>query len=111
MRPSLAEAKLISPPRGSGGNPAREPRAPSGAAPRCVTTITGFFITLAYDEDSTMAHSYVSSVFHVVFSTKERAQLISPDLQPRLWNYLAGIALNHEIHVLAIGGTQNHVHV
>ena len=58
-----------------------------------------------------MAHSYVSSVFHVVFSTKERAQLIRADLQPRLWNYLAGIARNHGIQALAVGGTENHVHI
>jgi putative transposase len=58
-----------------------------------------------------MAHSYVSSVFHVVFSTRERAQLIRADLQPRLWNYLAGIARNHGMHVLAAGGTENHVHI
>jgi len=58
-----------------------------------------------------MAHSYVSSVFHVVFSTKERAQLIGADLQPKLWRYLAGIARNHGIQVLGVGGTENHVHV
>jgi REP element-mobilizing transposase RayT len=58
-----------------------------------------------------MAHSYVSSVFHVVFSTKQRMQLIRPDDQSRLWNYLAGIARNHGMRVLAVGGTENHVHV
>jgi len=58
-----------------------------------------------------MAHSYVSSVFHIVFSTKQRMQLIRPDLQPRLWNYLSAIAHNHRIHILAIGGTDNHVHI
>ena len=58
-----------------------------------------------------MGHSYVSSVFHVVFSTKERMQLIRADLQPRLWNYLGAIARNHDIRVLAVGGTDNHVHI
>lgn len=58
-----------------------------------------------------MAHSYVSSVFHIVFNTKHRMQLIRPDNQSRLWNYLAGIARNHGMHVLAVGGTENHVHV
>ena len=58
-----------------------------------------------------MAHSYVSSVFHVVFSTKQRMQLIRPTNQSRLWNYLAGIARNHGMQVLAVGGTENHVHV
>ena len=58
-----------------------------------------------------MPHSLVSSVYHIVFSTKQRTQLIRPDLQPRLWNYLSAIARNHHAHVLAIGGTGNHVHI
>jgi REP element-mobilizing transposase RayT len=69
-------------------------------------------IASAYDGNwQIMAYSYVGSVFHVVFSTKERAQLIRSDLQPKLWNYLAGIARNYGIHVLAVGGTENHVHL
>ena len=56
-----------------------------------------------------MPHSYVSSVFHIVFSTKQRMQLIRPDHQSRLWNYLAGIARNHGMQMLAVGGTQNHI--
>lgn len=58
-----------------------------------------------------MPHSYVTAVFHVVFSTKERMQLIRGDLQPRLWDYIKDIAHNHGIRVLAIGGTDNHVHM
>jgi REP-associated tyrosine transposase len=58
-----------------------------------------------------MAHSYVSSVFHIVFSTKQRMQLIRSDRQSRLWNYLAGIARNHGMQMLAVGGTENHVHI
>jgi REP element-mobilizing transposase RayT len=38
-------------------------------------------------------------------------QLIPLAAQPRLWNYLAGIALNHRMQPLAIGGTENHVHL
>ncbi len=56
-----------------------------------------------------MPHSYVSSVFHVVFSTKQRTQLIRN--QSQLWNYLAGIARNHGMQTLAVGGTENHVHM
>ena len=56
-----------------------------------------------------MAHSYVSSAFHIVFSTKQRMQLIHN--QTRLWNYLAGIARNHGIQTVAVGGTGNHVHM
>jgi REP element-mobilizing transposase RayT len=38
-------------------------------------------------------------------------QLIRPDHQSWLWNYLAGIARNHRMQVLAVGGTGNHVHI
>jgi len=38
-------------------------------------------------------------------------QLIRPDHQSRLWNYLAGIARNHGMQMLSVGGTQNHVHM
>jgi len=38
-------------------------------------------------------------------------QLIRSDHQSRLWNYLAGIARNHGMQVLAVGGTENHVHM
>ena len=58
-----------------------------------------------------MAHSYISSLFQIVFSTKQRAHLIPPDHQSRLWNYLAGIARNHGMQMLAVGGTGNHVHM
>jgi REP element-mobilizing transposase RayT len=58
-----------------------------------------------------MPHSYISSIFHVVFSTKQRTHLVPADHQTRLWNYLAGITRNHGMHVLAVGGTSNHVHL
>jgi REP element-mobilizing transposase RayT len=38
-------------------------------------------------------------------------QLIRPDYQSRLWNYLAGIARNHGMQMLAVSGTENHVHI
>jgi REP element-mobilizing transposase RayT len=48
---------------------------------------------------------------HVIFSTKNRRKMIPRELQPRLWAYLAGIGKNHEMSVLAAGGTENHVHI
>ena len=58
-----------------------------------------------------MAHSYVCSYFHCVFSTKERRKLITPDLELRLWPFLGGIARNHDMKALAIGGTEDHIHL
>ena len=48
---------------------------------------------------------------HVIFSTKDRRKIVSKELQPRLWAYLAGIAKSHDINMLAIGGTEDHVHL
>jgi len=47
----------------------------------------------------------------VVFSTKERRKLIDPQMQPKLWAYLAGIGRNHGFLVLANGGIADHVHL
>jgi REP element-mobilizing transposase RayT len=47
----------------------------------------------------------------LVFSTKDRRNAIAKEWQPRLWAYLGGICRNHEIIPLAIGGTENHVHL
>jgi putative transposase len=58
-----------------------------------------------------MAHKYPNILIHLVFSTKERRDLIPDDLRPVLWKYLAGIGRNHKIPVVAAGGTANHVHL
>ena len=56
-----------------------------------------------------MARSYILNYLHCVFSTKQRTQLIrDPE---SLWAYIRGIARNREFDLLAIGGTENHVHV
>jgi len=58
-----------------------------------------------------MSHTYCCSLFHCVFSTKERRTTISPEVQPRLWAYMGGIAREHGFKALAVGGTQDHVHM
>ncbi|HEV2487076.1 MAG TPA: transposase [Terracidiphilus sp.] len=56
-----------------------------------------------------MSHTYCCSLFHCVFSTKERRKTIVPEVQPRLWAYMGGIAREQEMKALAIGGTDDHV--
>jgi putative transposase len=58
-----------------------------------------------------MSHSFAQNHVHAVFSTKDRRQLISSEIQSRLWAYLGGIGRNHGMVVLAAGGANNHVHV
>jgi REP element-mobilizing transposase RayT len=48
---------------------------------------------------------------HVVFSTKERCHTITSALRKRLWAYIGGIARENGMNALAVGGTDNHVHV
>jgi len=58
-----------------------------------------------------MAHTYCSSLYHCVFSTKERRKIIVPEEQPRLWAYMGGIAREHQMKALAVGGMEDHVHI
>lgn len=58
-----------------------------------------------------MAHSYISCNIHYIFSTKNRNELITPALEERLWAYMGGIAREHKMKALAIGGTGNHAHL
>src|SRR5450756_1011118 len=55
--------------------------------------------------------SYISSYFHCVFSTKERAGLITPELRDRLWPFLGGIARQNKMKAVEIGGVEDHVHL
>jgi len=55
-----------------------------------------------------MSHTYTKNHFHIVFSTRAREKLISKEIQPELWSYLAGICRNVNIMALAIGGIADH---
>jgi transposase IS200 family protein len=48
---------------------------------------------------------------HVIFSTRERHRKLLAPIQPNLWAYIQGIARNYGIQLLAIGGTEDHVHL
>ncbi len=58
-----------------------------------------------------MSHTYVSALYHCVFSTKERRRIITPALQERLWPIMGGIAREQGVKALTIGGVEDHVHL
>ena len=58
-----------------------------------------------------MAQTLVSLLVHVVFSTKNRADLITPEIEPDMFAYVGAILKHHESRGLAAGGTANHVHL
>ncbi|CAN5639190.1 IS200/IS605 family transposase [soil metagenome] len=58
-----------------------------------------------------MAHSFISQLMHCVFSTKERRPMITPEIQPRLFQYIGGITRENKMKLLAAGGVDDHVHL
>ena len=59
----------------------------------------------------TVSHTYISHLVHCVFSTKNRRNLIAPEIQNDLWAFLGGIAHKNGFKALIAGGTENHAHV
>ena len=58
-----------------------------------------------------MAQTLTSLLVHIVFSTKHRADLITPEIEPKLFAYIGGILNNEKSVLLASGGTMNHIHL
>ena len=58
-----------------------------------------------------MGHSYCTNFVHCVYSTKDRCESIPTEIQEKLWAYVSGIGKNEQVPLLAIGGTNNHVHL
>lgn len=57
-----------------------------------------------------MANTYSQIYLHLVFSTKNRADMISQDIEERVWAYIAGVAKRHGISPIQIGGMEDHIH-
>jgi REP element-mobilizing transposase RayT len=58
-----------------------------------------------------VAHTFSSLNVHCIFSTKERAPILSTEIRERLWPYLGGIAKQSNIRPACIGGVADHVHL
>jgi len=58
-----------------------------------------------------MPQSFASLHCHIVFSTKYRAQFITPEIQTRLYPYLGGIGREQGYSLIAAGGMPDHVHL
>ena len=58
-----------------------------------------------------MGDAYTSCHIHYVFSTKDRRPHIVPEYCDRLWAYLGGIAREHGMCAVTVGGTADHAHL
>jgi putative transposase len=62
-------------------------------------------------EGEAMARTYTKLIYHIVFSTKERAPLIADEIRDRLYEYLGGVIRGEKGSLLEIGGVADHVHL
>jgi putative transposase len=58
-----------------------------------------------------MGQSFVKNYMHIVFSTKHRVPLITPDIEPELHRYLGGICNSLNCQSVKVGGYTDHVHI
>ena len=58
-----------------------------------------------------MPDSYTNLLYHLVFSTKDRRPLITPDYEVRLYDYIGGTVRNMGGISLELNGTVDHVHL
>lgn len=58
-----------------------------------------------------MAGTLVNLLVHVVFATRFRRHLITPDIEPELHRYMAGIARQMGSPCVAINGMSDHIHM
>ena len=57
-----------------------------------------------------MPQSLVKILVHIVFSTKDRVDLITPDIEGDLYSYIHGIVENNGAKLITASGTANHSH-
>lgn len=58
-----------------------------------------------------MPQSLVRNLLHVVFSTKNRVELIAPEIEKDLFGYIHGIVENNKSKLIIANGTTNHIHL
>jgi putative transposase len=58
-----------------------------------------------------MPQSLSLVAIHVIFSTRERCPVLTPEFRPRLHAYLATVARNADCEAYRVGGVADHVHL
>lgn len=58
-----------------------------------------------------MPGAWTQNFYHMVFSTKARAELITPDVEPQLYSFMGGILRDLGCSLLSANGMPDHVHL
>ena len=68
-------------------------------------------IKLTEEKRIHMPQSLSKVTLHIIFSTKNRTQLIDPQFEKELYAYTAQIIKNLNAHAFQIGGIEDHIHI
>jgi putative transposase len=52
----------------------------------------------------------LSALLPRLFSTRNRAANLAPEIEQRVWAYIGGVARSHKMTALQIGGVDDHIH-
>ena len=58
-----------------------------------------------------MGHTYSNNLFHIIFSTKDRAGILSDRIREEFHRYVTGIVKNLDCSLIRINSVVDHVHV
>ena len=58
-----------------------------------------------------MSHSYANNYIHAVYSTKDRRSCIAPELEKRLYPFVATVAQEHHLALLSAARMPDHRHL
>lgn len=58
-----------------------------------------------------MPQSLVKIIVHIVFSTKDRKDLIYPSIEKNLFRYISGVVTGNNARLIICNGTMNHIHL
>ncbi|MBL8180883.1 MAG: IS200/IS605 family transposase [Blastocatellia bacterium] len=58
-----------------------------------------------------MPQSLVKVLIHIVFSTKNRVDMIMPEFEAGMFEYIHGIVENNKSKLIVGNGTMNHIHL
>ena len=57
-----------------------------------------------------MPNTYTNLYIHIIFSVKERRNLLTSKILPQLCEYIGGIAKKNNFKKIITNGTENHIH-
>jgi len=66
---------------------------------------------LSLKATNSMPQSLVKMLAHIVFSTKDRVDLITPNVEESLFSYISGTVRNNNARLIIGNGTANHIHL